>query len=384
VTVNTFLIPALFLAVGACSLQADAKSGIGHKPSAASASKQPALPGPPYALREDAMQAADDIAARRDLDRAWVRQTIALARYLPQVAKFIQPPPVGTLKNWRVYRNRFVNPVRIKAGKKFWQDNRETLARAEAETGVPAQIIVGIIGVETIYGQQMGSYRVIDALATLAFDFPASHPRAQERSEFFKAELEQFLSLTHRTGVDPLTLRGSYAGAMGMAQFMPSSWVKYAIDFDGDGIVDLFNSPADVIGSVANYFLAFNWQRDMPTHFLVQFDATTLDLDALLAPDILPTFSVASFGAQGAVLEGAALQHQRPLALVELQNGDAAPSYVAGTENFYVITRYNWSSYYAMAVIELGQAVSYALDDQPKGIDPSDVVKPPTAPENPD
>ena len=325
---------------------------------AARPTTQAALPGPAYAEREDVMRAADDIAARRDLDVEWVRQAIAQARYLPQVAKFIQPPPVGTAKNWRVYRSRFIDPIRIRAGVKFWREHRETLARAEAETGVPAEIIVGIIGVETIYGQQMGSFRVLDALATLAFDFPANHPRARERSEFFKAELEQFLSLTQRTSVDPLALRGSFAGAMGMPQFMPSSWVRYAIDFDGDGRVDLFNSPADVIGSVANYLKAFNWQPGMPTHYPVGFDASKLDLDALLAPDILPTFSLASFVAKGAVLDGVALQHKGPLARVELQNGDAPPSYVAGTENFYAITRYNWSSYYALAVIELGREVA--------------------------
>jgi len=323
---------------------------------------QPALPGPAYALRADAMQAADDIAARRDLDREWVRQAIGQAHYLPQVAKFIQPPPVGTPKNWAIYRSRFVDPIRIQTGVKFWQDNRDTLARAQAQTGVPPEIIVGIVGVETLYGQQMGSYRVIDALSTLAFDFPASHPRAKERSAFFKSELEQFLSLTNRTNVDPLAWHGSYAGAMGMPQFMPSSWAKYAVDFDGDSKIDLFNSPADVIGSVANYFKAFHWQPGMPTHYPVRFDASHQDLDALLAPDILPTFSVASFMAKGAVLEGAALQHTGPLALVELQNGDAPPSYVAGTENFYAITRYNWSSYYAMAVIELGQEVARALE----------------------
>jgi membrane-bound lytic murein transglycosylase B len=317
-------------------------------------------PGPVYAQREDVMRAADDIAARRDLNPEWVRQTLGQARHMAQAVKFIQPPPVGTPKNWRLYRSRFIDPIRISAGVKFWQDNRDTLARAEKETGVPADIIVGIIGVETIYGQQMGDFRVLDALATLAFDFPPGHPRAKERSEFFKAELEQFLSLTHRTSVDPLQLRGSYAGAMGMPQFMPSSWVKYAIDFDGDGKVDLFNSPADVIGSVANYFKAFNWQPGMPTHYPVSFDPGKRDLDALLAPDILPTFSVASFMAKGAVLEGAALQHTGPLALVELQNGDMPPSYVAGTENFYAITRYNWSSYYALAVIELGQEVARA------------------------
>jgi membrane-bound lytic murein transglycosylase B len=316
--------------------------------------------GPAYALRDDVMRAVADMAQRRNLDAEWVRQAVGQAHYMPQVVKFIQPPPAGTPKNWRVYRGRFIDPVRIRAGVAFWQANREALERAEKTTGVPAAIIAGVIGVETIYGQQMGTFRVLDALTTLAFDFPASHPRAAARTEFFKAELEQYLSLTHRTGVDPLSMRGSFAGAMGMPQFMPSSWVKYAVDFDGDGRIDLFNSPADVIGSVANYFVAFNWQSGMPTHYPVSFEPSTLNMEALMAPDILPTFNVPSFVAKGAVLEGAALQHKGPLALVELQNGDAAPSYVAGTENFYAITRYNWSSYYAMAVIELGQEVARA------------------------
>ena len=325
-------------------------------------STQPALPGPLYAKRVDAMLAADDIAQRRNLDRDWVRHAIGQSHYLPQVAKFIQPPPVGTAKNWRVYRSRFIDPVRTAAGVKFWQDNRETLARAEKETGVPAEIVVGIIGVETIYGQQTGTFRVMDSLSTLAFDFPANHPRAKERSEFFKAELEQYLSLAHRNKIDPFSLKGSFAGAMGMPQFMPSSWVKYAVDFDGDGKVDLFNSPADIIGSVANYFKAFKWQPGMPTHYPVSFEASKLNMEALLLPDILPTFSVDSFAAKGAVLEGTALKHIGPLALVELQNGDDAPSYLAGTENFYAITRYNWSSYYALAVIELGQEVAKAMN----------------------
>ena len=322
---------------------------------------QPALPGPLYAKRADAMQAADDMAQRLNIDPQWVRHAVGQAHYLPLVAKFIQPPPSGTPKNWRVYRSRFIDPIRTAAGVKFWKDNQKSLARAELETGVPAEIIVGIVGVETIYGQQLGDFRVMDSLATLAFDFPTSHPRAKARSEFFKAELEQFLGFTHRTQTDPFSLKGSFAGAMGMPQFMPSSWVKYAVDFDGDGKVDLFNSPADIIGSVANYFKAFNWQPGMPTHYPVRFDTTKLKLDALLLPDILPTFSVASFTDHGAVLEGAALQHTGPLALVELQNGDEAPSYVAGTNNFYAITRYNWSSYYAMAVIELGKSVQQAI-----------------------
>jgi membrane-bound lytic murein transglycosylase B len=304
------------------------------------------------------MQAADDIAQRRALNRAWVRKTLAKAHYIAAVVKAITPPPVGVPKNWQIYQSRFVEPKRIKAGVDFWQVNREALQRAQDQTGVPAGIIVGILGVETIYGQQTGNFRVLDALATLAFDFPASHPRAAERAAYFRDELEQFLVLMQRTGGNPLTQKGSYAGAMGLPQFMPSSWIRYAVDFDGDGVVNLLGSPTDAIGSVANYFKAFGWQPGLATHFPVTFDAQKLDMDALLAPDILPTFSVASFQAKGALLTGDALNHTGKLALIELQMGDAPPVYVAGTDNFYAITRYNWSSYYAMAVIELGQAVT--------------------------
>ena len=322
---------------------------------------KPPVQGPAYSTHQEAMQLADDIAARRDLNRDWVREAIGQARKMPQAIRFMTPAASGTAKNWRVYRTRYIDAYRIQQGVKFWRANRDTLARAQGEYGVPAEIIVGIIGVETVYGQETGTFRVIDALATLTFDFPDAHPRARERREFFQGELEQYLSLTHRTQIDPMSLRGSFAGAMGVPQFMPSSWVKYAIDFDGDGKVDLFNSTSDVIGSVANYFKAFNWQAGMPTHYPVTFDIAKLDKDALLAPDILPTFSVASFTAKGAVLEGDALNHVGPLALIELQNAGGEPSYVAGTENFYAITRYNWSSYYAMAVIELGREVAAAM-----------------------
>jgi membrane-bound lytic murein transglycosylase B len=305
------------------------------------------------------MAFADDLAERRNLDREWVRQAIGQANFIPSVQRLMRPATTTFVKNWRVYRSRFIDPVRIAAGVRFWRENADTLARAEQEFGVPADIIVGIIGVETIYGRDMGTFRVIDALATLAFDFPKTEKR--DRTPFFKDELEQLLSLANRTNTDPLSYRGSYAGAMGLGQFMPSSWAKYAVDFDGDSKIDLFNSPADAIGSVANYFKAFNWKPGMPTHYPVSFDATRLDKDTLMGPDILPTFSVERFTALGAVLQGEALQHTGPLALVELLNGsDGAPQYVAGTENFYAITRYNWSSYYAMSVIELGALVKTA------------------------
>jgi len=347
--VNTILL----IAASALSISATAKND--HK-------KHAAKPAPVYhyAQRAEAMQFADDLAERRGLEREWVRQAIGQASLLREVPRLVLPPPKGAPKNWAAYRARFIEPTRVRAGLRFWQDHADTLARAEREYGVPAEIIVGIIGVETLYGQHMGGYRVIDALATLAFDFPDAHPRAPERRAFFQRELEQFLSLMDRTGMDPHSPRGSYAGAMGLGQFMPSSWSRWAVDFDGDGRIDLWRSPRDAIGSVANYFVGHGWHQGMATHYAVQFDAAQLQLDELLAPDILPTFSVASMAARGAQVQDEGAGHSGPLALVELQNGAKPPSYVAGTENFYAVTRYNWSSYYAMAVIELGRAVAAA------------------------
>ena len=356
-----FLLIATLLLAGAVASAPAAAQAVKKRTAAERNSQR----GVPYATHEEAMRWADEVAPRRDLDRGWVRQAVGHAQFLPVVSRLTQPPPPGTPKNWRVYRSRFIDPIRIRAGVKFWQDNQATLERAEREFGVPPEVIVGIIGVETIYGQQMGNFRVIDALATLSFNFPASHPRAAERSEYFRGELEQFLVLQSQAKADPLKPLGSYAGATGMPQFMPTSWARWAVDFDGDGQIDLTRSTVDVIGSVANYFKSYGWQPGMPTHYPVAFDTARLDKEALMAPDILPTFSVASFTDKGAVLEGPALEHKGPLALVELQNGEAEPQYVAGTENFYVITRYNWSSYYAMAVIELGREVKDALAGAP-------------------
>ncbi|MBT9475244.1 MAG: lytic murein transglycosylase B [Polaromonas sp.] len=356
---------ATFLMAGLANAASAAGASEAKPYTRAVATSAPQNQAPLNATRPEVMQFAEDLASRRNLDPGWVRAAIGQTRLNPTVSRLMQPPAKAFVKNWRAYRGRFIDPVRIAAGVRFWQENRATLARAEQEFGVPAELIVGIIGVETIYGRNTGSFSVLEALTTLAFDFPASHPRAAERSEFFKGEIEQFLTLESRRGataLETLDIKGSYAGAMGMPQFMPSSWIKYAVDFDGDSSIDLWNSPADVIGSVANYFKAFNWQPGMPTHYPVSFDTSRLDMDALMAADILPTFGVASFTAKGAVLEGAALEHKGPLALIELLNGPEAPSYVAGTENFYTITRYNWSSYYAMAVIELGDEVKRGMN----------------------
>ena len=335
-----------------------------HKKQAHSIDTSKTSHGASYATRPEALLLADEIASRRKLDPVWVRKAIRQARFLPQVVRLMAPATVGSTKNWELYRSRFIEPKRIQSGVKFWLEQRKALERAEIEFGVPAEIIVGVIGVETIYGQQLGTFKVLDALATLSFDFPKNHPRAKERSAFFRAELEELLSFQLQGSLNPLTLRGSYAGAMGMPQFMPSSWAKYALDFDGNGKIDLFSSPSDVIGSVANYLKSFNWTRGVATHYVLDLKAEPLDLAYLLAPDILPTFLPEDLTAKGVILEAQGLQHPGLLALVKLENGNAKPTYIAGTENFYAITRYNWSSYYALAVIELGQAVSESMKNR--------------------
>jgi membrane-bound lytic murein transglycosylase B len=251
--------------------------------------------GPVFSDNPEAMDWAKDTAARLQLDARWTQRQLGQAQRLAVVEKLVLPPASPVAKNWAAYRARFIEPIRIQAGARFWQTHRAALERAEREFGVPASIVVGIIGVETLYGQNTGNFRILDALATLAFHFPLEHPRAAERQSFFRNELEQFLLLTSRSGADPLSVRGSYAGAMGLPQFMPSSWARYAVDFDGDGRIDLFGSPTDAIGSVANYFKAFGWRTGMPTHYPVTLAPGQTDMDALLAPDILPTFSPASF-----------------------------------------------------------------------------------------
>ncbi len=310
--------------------------------------------GPAYGARSDVRRFAAEVAARRGLPRAWLAAQLAQARKLQAVRKLVMPAPAGTAKDWQAYRARFVEPQRIEAGAAFWRANQGWLDEAERRFGVAPDIVIGILGVETYYGRLTGGFRTLDALATLAFDFP---PGRKDRSAFFRAELEEFFVFCAREGQDPQAVKGSYAGAMGLPQFMPGSLNRHAVDLDGDGRIDLQTSAADAIGSIASYLAAAGWQRGQPTHYEVRVPEDAAARAALLAPDILPSFSTAQLAEQGAALGAAGSGHEGPLALVELQNGRAAPSYVAGTQNFYAITRYNWSAYYAMAVIELGQAV---------------------------
>ena len=358
------ILSLILISLGLCVSAGTQAAESTKKSKSKNKSSEPAS-GASYAKRPDAMAWAERTAQEHQLDPKWVKAQLAQAKLIPSIPKLILPPAQVSQKNWAAYRARFIEPKRIQAGLQFWQRHQTLLNQAEQTYGVPPWLVVGVIGVETFYGQHTGNFRVLDALSTLSFDFPKEHPRATERQAFFSKELAQFLVMASKEKINPAKLKGSYAGAMGLPQFMPSSWANFAVDFDGDKHIDLFNNPADVIGSVANYFKAFQWLPGMATHYAVTFNREQLDMDALMAPDILPTFSVNNFLAKGAVIDGDALSHKGSLALIELLNGNDPASYVAGTENFYAITRYNWSSYYAMAVIELGQAVAREMQSKP-------------------
>ena len=326
-----------------------------HKP-------EDGLPGK-YGQREDVKAFAQQVAQCHQLDYLWVLDTLTQAKYQASTARFIMPQPAGT-RNWGKFVSNFVQPDRINRGVIFWQNNKKWLEQAEKDFGVPPKIVLGILGVETIYGQITGNFRIIDALSTLSFDFPSGR---SDRRDYFSGELAAFLAFTAKDGVDPLSIRGSYAGAMGMPQFMPTSLRTYAIDYDGDGYIDLNASPADIIGSVAHYLAMHHWQAGIPSSFTPQMHgATQSQIDYLKTSDIVPTFTVAEMAMHGVSMENRTKTKQLSsnevkLSFIALENGtENPPTYVIGTQNFFVITRYNRSSFYAMSVIELANAIERA------------------------
>ena len=266
------------------------------------------------------------------------------------VLKAIRPPAVPELqRSWERYRARFLNERRVAAGIRFWNENATTLKRASAIYGVPEEVIVAIIGVETEYGRNTGKFGVMQALATLAFRYP---PRAP----FFRSELENYLLLARENGFDPLVLKGSYAGAMGIPQFMPSSQRRYAVDFDGDGKVDLTRSVEDAIGSVASFLAQHGWEAGSPVAVPATVEG---DAAPLVALGIRPEKPLGELAAAGLRAEGDAT---RPAAVIDLVSPGQTTEYWAGFQNFYVITRYNRSSFYAMSVFQLAEEIRRQRD----------------------
>jgi membrane-bound lytic murein transglycosylase B len=323
---------------------------------------------PSYGARPEVRAYIDELVAREHFDRGALEHLFADARFSETAARLMSPAAsTGQKRDWNAYRARFVEPVRLAAGFRFWEDNESLLARAERDFGVPAEIIVGILGVETVYGRNTGSFRVIDALATLSFDYP---DKERDRSGFFREQLSDALAMNRDGEIDLTTLRGSYAGAIGMPQFMPGSILRYAIDYDGDGRIDLVGSAADVIGSVGNFLAMHGWVRDLVTHVPLSHPSgvdpgQAARIDAMVRAGSEPSIEFADLADTGFV--AGSLPPIVPLALIDLPlgsdaNGSPLIGYLAGTQNFHVLTRYNRSYFYAMSVIELGSTIKALRD----------------------
>lgn len=266
--------------------------------------------------------------------------------------------PAEKSKPWHEYRKIFLTKKRINNGVKFWQENSDIIDYAAKVYGVAPEIMVAIIGVETFYGRLQGSYRVMDALSTLAFKYP-------KRSKFFRGELKHFLIMSREQHFEPLSRKGSYAGAMGMGQFIPSSFQSYAVDFDGDGEKDIWHNKADAIGSVANYFKRHGWKKDQPVADKMQLSkANTINYDARCKRSCKPKLKVADFKQQG-LLGNTSVADDAPAILLILRQ-KTGRDYWLGYTNFYVISRYNHSTLYSMAVYQLSQAIKQAYESAQK------------------
>jgi membrane-bound lytic murein transglycosylase B len=289
-------------------------------------------------------QFVDEMVQKHGFERAELMQLMAQTRFRHDIIKAMNRPAEG--KPWHQYRPIFVTLARSRAGVQFWRDNEELLARAEREYGVPAQIIVAIIGVETRYGGYIGKHRVLDALSTLAFGYP-------KRAEFFRKQLEEYLLLVREESLEIDSTVGSYAGAMGMPQFIPSSYRVFAVDFDGDGRRDLWNSTADVIGSVAHYFQRHGWRQGAAVAFKASSNGE--DVAALVDAGMKPSLTIAELR-RGGITVDAALADDELASLIQLEQENGY-EYWLGLSNFYTITRYNHSNLYAMAVYQLSNQI---------------------------
>ena len=331
---------------------------------AAAAPLRAALPAPPdFATRPEVRAFIDEMVEAQDYDRKVLLRAFHAARPQRDVIAAMQQPLLEPPK-WYEYSPRFLSPRRIDGGVSWWNDNAEVLARAEARFGVPAEIVVAIVGVETDYGRNIGKHRAFDALATLAFDYP-------RRAAFFRGELRDYLLLTRALGVPPRTLEGSFAGALGVPQFMPGSYRSFAVDFDGDGRIDLWKSPADVAGSVANFLARHDWQPGQPALLPAVIAPEARDnamrrLDGGISERRALELWAADGVTAAAVPETLAAE---PVGLLMLEVAGGAPdaaSFRIACHNFYVLTRYNRSRLYAAAVWDLAQAIRAQRGEPPR------------------
>lgn len=305
-----------------------------------------------YTEHEDAQRLIEEMQEEYGFPAEHVQQVLGQARKQQAILDAISRP-AERVKPWKEYRPIFLTRQRIDKGLEFWNANADTLARAEQEYGVPAEFIVAIIGVETFYGGNTGRYRVLDALSTLAFDYP---PRAP----FFRGQLKQFLLLSREEQLDPASLTGSYAGAMGLPQFMPGSFRAYAVDFNQDGKINIWTDAEDAIGSVANYFVEHGWQPGKQV--VVQAGLKKADAEQGLTGGLDPKLSMKELKALGWQASEKVPAKTRVTAFrFEGEQGD---EYWIGLPNFHAITRYNRSEMYAMAVTQLAKVMANERKEQ--------------------
>lgn len=308
-------------------------------------------PGAEYLSRQDSLGFIEQMVSKHGFDRKELDELFAAVVKRDELFELMERP--AEKKPWYQYRPIFVTESRARAGLDFWKENRVWFDKAQAEFGVPPEMILAIIGVETRYGSYTGKQPVFDTLVTFAFDYP-------KRANFFRRQLEEFLLLTREEGMDPRQPNGSYAGAMGMPQFIASSYRAYAIDFDGDGRRDLWNSPADVIGSVANYFARHGWRDGGEVIRPASVEGTAW---RAIEGGLRPRYTLAELERLGVRNSGEQVPPDTEATLIalELENGER---HVLGLHNFYVITRYNHSELYAMAAWELSQLLRHMLNEQ--------------------
>ena len=375
--------PAAFAAINAAILGA-ALLAASLTTAFAAPDHIPASPPKRYSDRDDVRAFIGDMVREHGFVRKELEALFRKAVRQPDIIRAMTPPPEAPVRSWQAYRNFFVNPQRIEAGLRFGARHADILRRAETRYGVPAEIIMAIIGVETSFGRNMGRYRIIDALTTLAFDYP-------RRAEYFRSELEHFLLFARDGNIDVLRLRGSYAGAFGMPQFMPGSYRRYAVDFDGDGRADLVASASDAIGSVANFLKEHGWESGRPIAFPVALppaNAGTGDaIRSLLEAGIKPSLPLERLAAAGVQMPPALarLAPDTLATVVELETPGQPAVAWAGLQNFYVLTRYNRSSFYATAILELATALreAGAANTAPPGVPESPPAGTPGVPAQP-
>ena len=301
-------------------------------------------------------QFVERAVAEYGLQESEVREILAEAEYKQSIIDAISRPAEG--KPWHEYRQIFLTDKRINEGIDFWIENRELIAEASEKLGVDEQIIVAIIGVETFYGRVTGNYRTIDALVTLGLYYPQN--LSSDRSEFFSSELMQFMQLAKEENIPAIETTGSYAGAMGMGQFMPSSYLEYAVDFDGDGSRDLWRSTPDVVGSVANYLHRHGWQAGEPITVRARASKEAA-FDEVSSRTYKPSASVAEWQQKG-FRSSTEFAADIPVGMIKLVEEDRN-SYWMTFKNFYVITRYNRSPRYAMAIFDLSEEIKQGMDN---------------------